>query len=83
MLGLAQIGSSPKMTSTIKWIRANPFLEPCTSGLCGFPAKEVVGNFPLVRIQQAPYGKECSYLNFFREKKSYTLRQLCRCSSNG
>lgn len=24
MLGLAQIGSSPKMTSTIKWIRANP-----------------------------------------------------------
>lgn len=42
-------------------------MEPCTSGLCGFPAKEVVGNFPLVRIQQVPYGKKCSYY-FFMEK---------------
>ena len=25
MLGLAQIGSSPKMAPIIKWIRANPF----------------------------------------------------------
>lgn len=43
MLGLAQIGSSPKMTSTIKWIRANPLLEVWVNWQNHQPAK--LGSF--------------------------------------
>ena len=29
-------------------------MDKCTSGLCDFPAKEVIGNFPWVRIPPYP-----------------------------
>ena len=29
-------------------------MDKCTSGLCGFPAKEVIGNFPWVQIPPYP-----------------------------
>ena len=33
---------------------ASIFMDKCTSGLCGFPAKEVIGNFPWVQIPPYP-----------------------------
>ena len=45
LINCVYVGSSPT---------ASIFMDKCTSGLCGFPAKEVIGNFPWVQIPPYP-----------------------------